>query len=169
MSRIGWLALVFCLTAHTAYAQEAAPATEEQNAAAAEAQPAAEGEPAADAAESADPAAATAEAAPKPEAAAARQAFDALHRQWQEVIKQITAAQEQRRAAQGDQRAELDKQVADLYAQADQLIGQISDAGLVVYQADPQAYPEVNDTLLAIARFHLTGGPTGDGGDQYEK
>ena len=27
----------------------------------------------------------------------------------------------------------------------------------------------MNDTLLAVARFNLTGDPNGDGGDQYEK
>jgi cyclophilin family peptidyl-prolyl cis-trans isomerase len=146
MSRIGWLALVVCLYVPAAVAQEAAPATEDQAADAA-AQP----------------------AGPKPEAVAARQAFDALHRQWEEVIKQITAVQEQRRNAQGDQRAQLDKQVADLYKQADELIGQISEAGLAVYKTDPSGHEDVNDTLLAIAKFHLVGGPTGDGGDQYEK
>ena len=26
-----------------------------------------------------------------------------------------------------------------------------------------------SDTLLLIAKFHITGTPTGDGGDQYEK
>jgi cyclophilin family peptidyl-prolyl cis-trans isomerase len=165
MSRIGWLALVVCLYVPAAVAQEAAPAAEGQAADAA-AQPAEQ--PTAEEAQTADQPAEQ-PAGAKPEAVAARQAFDALHRQWEEVVKQITAVQEQRRNAQGDQRAQLDKQVADLYKQADELIGQISDAGLAVYKADPNAYEEVNDTLLAIAKFHLTGGPTGDGGDQYEK
>jgi cyclophilin family peptidyl-prolyl cis-trans isomerase len=43
------------------------------------------------------------------------------------------------------------------------------DAGLAVYKADPNSYPDVNDTLVVIAQFYLNGGPNGDGGDQYEK
>ena len=163
MSRIALLTLLICLTARTAWTQEVAtpPATEqpaEQSASEAAGEPAsAGGEPA------------TAAPTPSPEAAAARGAFDALHRQWKEVIDKIPALQEQRRAAQGEARAALDKQVADLYAQADDLIDQITEAGVVVYKADPKAYEDVNDTLLAVARFHLTGDPNGDGGDQYEK
>ncbi|HEX6960542.1 MAG TPA: peptidylprolyl isomerase [Lacipirellula sp.] len=163
MSRIGWLALVLCLVAHDAFAQDAAPAAEGQTAT-----PGAE-QPAADAAQPADAAAASQPAGANSEAAAARQAFDALQQQWEEVIKQISATLEKRRAAQGDQRAELQKQADDLYAQAGKLLEQISDAGLAVYKADPQGHQDVNDTLLAIARFHITGGANGDGGDQYEK
>ena len=33
------------------------------------------------------------------------------------------------------------KQVADLYREADGLIDKLSEAGLAVYQADPEAYP----------------------------
>src|SRR5688500_4252962 len=104
MSRIGCLALLFCLAAHTALAQQAAPAAD------AAAQPAAQ-EPAAQATEK--------PAAPSAEAVAARQAFDALQRQWEETISQITALQAQRRDAKGEDRAKFDKQVADLYAHAD--------------------------------------------------
>jgi cyclophilin family peptidyl-prolyl cis-trans isomerase len=172
MSRFGWLALVVCIYAPTALAQEAAPAAEDQAAEAAEAaaQPAEQAaaeQPAAEGTQAADPAAQP--AGPKPEGAAARQAFDVLHRQWQEVISQISTVQSKRKNAQGDERSQLDKQVADLYKQADDLLGQISEAGLAVYKADPTGHEDVNDTLLAIARFHITGGPTGDGGDQYEK
>ena len=166
MSRIGLLTLLVCLPARLALAQEATPATDAASDAAA-APPAAE-QPAAQPPATAEAAAAPAPA-PSADAVAARGAFDALHRQWEEVIKQITAVQEQRRAAQGEARAALDKQVTDLYAQADDLIEKITDAGLAVYKADPKAYEDVNDTLLSVARFHLTGGPTGDGGDQYEK
>lgn len=157
MSRIALLTLLVCLTVRTAQAQEAATASATE-------QPA--GEDAAATGETAVPAAAP---APSPEAAAARETFDALRRQYKEAIDKIPALQEQRRAAQGDARAALDKQVADLYAQADDLIDQITDAGLVVYKADPRAYADLNDTLLFVARFHLTGDPNGDGGDQYEK
>ncbi len=161
MSRIALLTLLVCLTARVTLAQQAAAPPTEQPAAD---QPAGESAPATG--ETAAPAAAS---APSPEAAAARGAFDALHRQWKEVIDKIPALQEQRRAAEGEARAALDKQVAELYAQADDLIEQITDAGIAVYKAGPKAYTDVNDTLLAVARFHLTGDPNGDGGDQYEK
>jgi cyclophilin family peptidyl-prolyl cis-trans isomerase len=166
MSRIGWLAILVCLAARTALAQEAAPAAEGQAADAA-AQPA-EQPAAAEPAESQQPAA-DQPASPKPEAVAARQAFDPLLRQWKETIAQISSVLKQRSEATGEQRAQLDKQVGDLYKQADELIEQMSNVGLEVYKADPKAYSDVNDTLLAIARFHLTGTQTGDGGDQYEK
>src|SRR5829696_1933329 len=149
MSRIGLLTLLVGLAARAALAQDAAPAAGDSPAPSAP--PAAE-QPAAQAPGATAP-------APSPEAVAARGAFDALHRQWKETVDQISTAQEQRRAAQGEARAALDKQAADL-------IEQITDAGLAVYKADPKAYKDVNDTLLAVARFHLTGGPTGDGGDQ---
>ena len=154
MSRIASITLLIALHAQAARAQEAAPATE---------QPAEQ--PAGEVAAATEPAA----AAPSPEAVAARGAFDALHRQWEEIRDKIPALQEQRRAAEGEARAALDKQVDDLYTQAGDLIEQITDAGLAVYKADPKAYPEVNDTLLAVARFHLTGDASGDNGDQYEK
>jgi cyclophilin family peptidyl-prolyl cis-trans isomerase len=135
--------------------------------------------PAADAAAAADaeeaaPAEKEEEAAPETPAPAgdavqARAAFDVVHKQWQEIVSQIPAVQKERQAAKGEKRAELDKQVADLYRQADALIGKITDAGLEVYKADPNAYPEVNDTLVVVAQFYLNGGPNGDGGDQYEK
>jgi cyclophilin family peptidyl-prolyl cis-trans isomerase len=157
MSRIGWLALLFCFAATSVTAQEAAPPAGDS------AQPAGKqpvGQPA-----SAD----GATAGPKPEAVAARSAFDAIKRQWDETIAQISTVQKQRSGAEGEERAKLDAQVAELYAQADKLIGQMAEAGLAVFKADPKAYDDINDTLLAIARFHLTGTATGDGGDQYEK
>ena len=123
--------------------------------------------PAEEAAESADAKPAT--PAPSPEAVKAREACDAVIEQWQQVTAQIPATQEKRLAAKGAERTALDKQVADLYRQADGLIDQIVDSGLAVYQADPEAYPDVNNTLVVIAQFQLNGGPNGDGGDQYEK
>jgi len=154
MSRIALLLLMLTLAVRGAAAQEAAPATEPA------AQPAAN-QPAAD-----EPQA----PAPSADAAAARQAFEALRTQWQEITKNLKALQEQRRAAEGEARAALDQQAAQLYGQADELLDKIVDAGLAVYKADPKAHKDVNVTLLYIAQFYLSGGsPNGDGGDQYEK
>lgn len=159
MSRIVLLLLALgCyFTVQTAVAQESEPAAE------------------APAAEESAPAAASVEepkdetAPPAGDALKAREAFDKIHKQWQDVISQIPTVQEKRRAANGAERTALDKQVAELYAQADALVGKIVEAGLEVYKADPNAYPDVNDTLVVIAQFYLNGGPNGDGGDQYEK
>ena len=156
----------FCLIAAFASAQEpAAPPAETAPAAAVE-QPPAE-TPAAESPTDQPPAEAPAE--PSPEAVAARGAFDVIHQQWSELVTQINTIQAERKKAQGDARTKLDAQAAELRAQADELVDKIVDAGLAVYQADPDAYPEINATLLAVAQFHLTGDPRGDGGDQYEK
>jgi cyclophilin family peptidyl-prolyl cis-trans isomerase len=107
--------------------------------------------------------------APSPEALKAREAFGVVLKQWQDVTAQIPAIQQKRQAAKGAERTTLDKQVADLYREADGLIEKLAESGLAVYQADPEAYPDVNNTLVVIAQFQLNGGPNGDGGDQYEK
>lgn len=107
--------------------------------------------------------------APSAEAVKAREAFDVILKQWQEVTAKIPATQQKRQAATGAERTALDKQVADLYREADGLIEKLAESGLAVYQADPEAYPDVNNTLVVIAQFQLNGGPNGDGGDQYEK
>lgn len=127
----------------------------------------AESDPAAPAAEPAADAAAP--AAPSPEAVAARQAFDAILKQWQEVVAQIPKTQQARQAASGAERKALDEQVAAQYKQAGELIGKMADAGLAIYKIAPDAYTDVNDTLVVIAQFYLNGEQSGDGGDQYEK
>ena len=160
MSRIVLLLLVVLLTLNAPFMH----AQEGGQAAAPEATPAASDpaapteEPAADAA-----------AAPSPDAVAARQAFDAVLKQWQDVTAQIPKTQQARQAASGAERKALDEQLAAQYKQADDLIGKMSEAGLAVYKLAPDAYQDVNDTLVVIAQFHLNGGPNGDGGDQYEK
>jgi cyclophilin family peptidyl-prolyl cis-trans isomerase len=62
-----------------------------------------------------------------------------------------------------------DEELTALRAQSDKLLDQLVMAGLAVYKADPNAYPVVNETLRAVASFHVLGDPNGDGGDQYEK
>jgi cyclophilin family peptidyl-prolyl cis-trans isomerase len=147
MSRIGLLTLLLALVGRIVMAQDAAAPAEKEAAKPAENQP----------------------AAPKPEAAAAREAFEALRQQWIDTTKQIQTVDGQRRSAQGDQRTKLDAQIAELKKQADEILRKITDAGLAVYKADPNAYPDINNTLIYIAQFFLSGDPNGDGGDQYEK
>jgi cyclophilin family peptidyl-prolyl cis-trans isomerase len=86
-----------------------------------------------------------------------------------EITKQIQAADKDRSGVQGEARAKLDAQFTELHKKADELLKQIIDAGLAVYKADPKAYPQINDTLVYIAQFFITGDANGDGGDQYEK
>lgn len=157
MSRTSAWLLLFSLLASSARAQDAAAPAEE---APAEAPPAA-----------AAPAEAAAPAGPSPESVAAKAEFDKAYDQWNALIEQIRAVQSKRSTAQGDERTELDEQLVDLRGQVDGLVDQIVAAGLNVYKADPQGYPEINATLLAIAQFHITGDPRsqGDGGDQYGK
>jgi cyclophilin family peptidyl-prolyl cis-trans isomerase len=93
-------------------------------------------------------------------AAAANQEFQQLQTQWMELERQYHEKQQ----AGAD-----DKELVAMRTQSDQLLEGLVKAGLQVYQADPKAYPVVNQTLLAIANFHVLGDPKGDGGDQYEK
>lgn len=148
-------------------AENAAPAEQ-----AAEQQPAADqateqpatGEPAGE-----QPAAAEATPAPSAEATAANEAFEALVDQWNKLIAELQALQQQRDAAQGQTRADFETKMADTRKQTAALVDKIADAGLAVYKLDPLAFPRVNATLLAIAKFQIIGDPHGDGGDQYEK
>ena len=103
------------------------------------------------------------------DAATAKQAFDALQQQWAGLVGQINDAVQQRKQADATQRDAIDAQLANLRGEADDLVDQIVDAALRVYQAAPAAHPEVNQTLLAIVQFFLLGDRQGDGGDQYEK
>jgi len=91
--------------------------------------------------------------------AAAKESFDQLVEQWGTLAKQI-----QQQRAQGGSEAN-----PQLREQSEALVGQIVAAGLDVYQADPNSYPKVNNTLLTIAGFYVLGDLNGDGGDQYEK
>jgi cyclophilin family peptidyl-prolyl cis-trans isomerase len=106
---------------------------------------------------------------PSPEAVAANEAFEALVDQWNGLIEQLKQLQQKRDAAEGAARAEVEAQMADVRKQTSELVDKISDAGLAVYKADPNAFNRVNVTLLAIAQFHVIGDQHGDGGDQYEK
>jgi len=111
--------------------------------------------------------AAPAARAKDPNASAAKQTFDQLQQQWAKLVGEI---RERKKAAGGSgSSASSDPEIAKLRHQADDLVNQLVQAGLDVYRADPQGYPQVNSTLLAVARFYVVGDAQGDGGDQYEK
>lgn len=86
--------------------------------------------------------------------------FEQLQNQWMDLERQIRELHQKR----ADK-----KQLVALRKNSDELLDQLAQTGLEVYRADPQGYPVVNETLRAIANFHVVGDPNGDGGDQYEK
>jgi cyclophilin family peptidyl-prolyl cis-trans isomerase len=101
----------------------------------------------------------TGQPATKPTAEAAKQSFDLLRKQYQSLTAEV-----QEKAKQGKQ-----DEVAQLRGQLNATVDQIIAAGIDVLRADPAGYPDVNQTLVALAGFLVTGDPQGDGGDQFEK
>lgn len=93
-------------------------------------------------------------------AAAAYGEFQKLQTQWMDLERTFHEKQQ----SHAD-----DKELTTLRSQSDKLLDNLVKAGLQVYHADPKSYPVVNQTLLAIANFHVLGDPKGDGGDQYER
>ena len=94
------------------------------------------------------------------DAASANKAFVDLQNKWMTLEKKYHEKQQ----ANPD-----DKQLVAMRKESDKLLDALTTAGLEVYRIDPKGYPVVNQTLLAIANFHVLGDPNGDGGDQYEK
>jgi cyclophilin family peptidyl-prolyl cis-trans isomerase len=94
------------------------------------------------------------------DAAAAYKDFEQLQAQWMAMEQKFHNLQKAKAK---------DQELAVLRAESDKLLDQLVTAGLAVYKTDPKAYPVVNETLRAIASFHVLGDPNGDGGDQYEK
>jgi len=90
----------------------------------------------------------------------AHKSFEELQTQWVALERKFHEKQQANAAAQ---------ELLTLRAESDKLLDALTQAGLDVYRADPKSYPTVNQTLLAIANFHVVGDPKGDGGDQYEK
>lgn len=109
-------------------------------------------------------------AQPSAEARAAKQAFDAVYQEYLAVLAEINKVRQQRDEASGPDKLTINEQLVALRNDAEKVVERIVDAGVDVYAVDPDAYPEINSTLLAITQFFVLGEPTtGDGGDQYEK
>jgi cyclophilin family peptidyl-prolyl cis-trans isomerase len=104
-----------------------------------------------------------------PEAVAANEAFEKLVEEWNTAIADLKGLQQRRDAAQGQARTDLEAQMAEMRKKTNDIIDRLTDAGLTAYKLDKAAFPRVNVTLRAIARFHVIGDAQGDGGDQYEK
>lgn len=94
------------------------------------------------------------------DAVTANKAFVDLQNKWMTLEKKYHEKQ---------QADPADQQLVAMRKESDKLLEALTTAGLEVYRADPKGYPVVNQTLLAIANFHVLGDPNGDGGDQYEK
>ena len=112
---------------------------------------------------------AEAEAGPSAAAAAAKQQFDAKRNDYMQLLEKIKSAKTQRDQAAGASRNQLDLEIAELRRQSHQIVAEMGEACLAAYAADPDAYPDLNSTILAFARFYLVGDAGGDGGDQYDK
>jgi cyclophilin family peptidyl-prolyl cis-trans isomerase len=116
-----------------------------------------------------DPAATAEAPPPSPEAQAASDAFEGLVKQWEDLIAQLKALQQQRDAATGQARQDLEAQMADVRKLTAAQLDKLAAAALEAYRLDPNAFPRVNSTLLSIIQFYAIGDAHGDGGDQYEK
>lgn len=101
-------------------------------------------------------------------AIAAKRQFDQALSQWQAATKDLRAKHQQK-SKSGDPDGSLTRSIAEVQAQSDALLQQIVAAGLQVYQADPNSFPQVNQTLVSLSGFFVTGDRQGDGGDQYER
>jgi len=105
----------------------------------------------------------------QPTAVEAKQAFDQLQKQWVDLTMQLRQKHRQQKTSPASEQGPLGEEIQKLRGQSEAMVGQIVAAGLDVYRADPNSYPLVNKTLVAIAGFYVTGDDRGDGGDQYEK
>ncbi len=97
------------------------------------------------------------------DASRAKQGFDKLRQQWQVLTTEL----EQKLKKSGGLAGEDD--ISALRDQSEAMLSKIVESGLQIVRTDPAGYPEVNETLVAIAGFYVTGDSQGDGGDQYEK
>ncbi len=104
----------------------------------------------------------------QPSAIEAKGSFDQLQRQWIDLGVRLRHAH-QKKGGGAIKQGPLDEEIPKLLAESEAMVGKIVAAGLDVYRADPQSYPVVNETLVSIAGFYVTGDAKGDGGDQYEK
>lgn len=104
-----------------------------------------------------------------PTAVAAKESFDQLQKQWVDLTIRLRKKHQQLATSKASERGTLSDELQKLREESETMVGKIVATGLDVYRADPNSYPVVYDTLLAIAGFYVAGDAQGDGGDQYEK
>ena len=102
-------------------------------------------------------------------AVAAKEKFDQLQKQWVDLTVKLRQKHQQKATSKSNDLGPIDEEIQLLLAESESLVDQIVAAGLDVYRADSKSFPVVNQTLLAIAGFYVTGDANGDGGDQFEK
>ncbi len=108
-------------------------------------------------------------AAPAADSAAdAKQNFDRALVEWRNSTEKLQSLYKQK-ADSGDAQGEVKQQIDQVRKQNEALLEQIVSAGLSAYKANPDQFPKVNETLVLLARFFVTGDTRGDGGDQYER
>lgn len=91
--------------------------------------------------------------------------FEKSRQDWVEMFQKIQQLQLAKNGKTQAERAQLDRQISEARKQADELVGRLVVSGLAVYQLNPNDYPNVSQTLFALADFHVLGDSRGDGGD----
>lgn len=104
-----------------------------------------------------------------PTAVAAKESFDQLQKQWVDLTVRLRKKHQQLATSKASEREALAGEMLKLREESEAMVGKIVSTGLDVFRADPNGYPVVYDTLLAITGFYVAGDAQGDGGDQYEK
>ena len=79
----------------------------------------------------------------------AKEAFDQARQDWAAVVGQLKEKHQQQAQA-GDGDGSLAAEIAALDQQSQALVQKIVAAGLQVYEAQPDKYPDVNETLVGI-------------------
>ncbi len=95
--------------------------------------------------------------------------FNQARDEWVALYGKIQAKQQEKAGQSGDQLRQIEQEIAQLREQATAQLDKLIEAGMAVYEADPQGSPEVKETLISMATFHVLGDPQGNGGDQYER
>ena len=105
----------------------------------------------------------------RPTAENAKVHFQQLQLRWQSLVKQLQEKHREKQASPSQGRENLDKEIKQLNQESELIVQEITEAGLEAIRGGLKDDPTINNTLMAIAGFYVTGDPNGDGGDQYER
>lgn len=95
--------------------------------------------------------------------------FEKARNEWVALYGKIQAKQQDKAGKSGDQLKQIGSEIDTLRAQAAEQLGELIETGLAVYKADPDGNPQVKETLISMATFHVLGDAQGNGGDQFER